>query len=496
MILRKPYAFLIKYFKIIHIVLTLLMIYVVLRMNNILSFIGDYINNVAIIANGPSLVNFSLYLALFLIIGICLALFFLMRYKKKPKLLYIITIAVYVVMFILCAVLMGAFSNLSYEIIDSQTIRLYRDVVRVAIYGEYVMIAVMVIRALGFDIKKFEFESDIEKMNIDVSDNEEFELVVGVDTDKLKQKGRRQLRELKYYVKENKIFVSVIVGVVAVIAVVSILANTLIFNRVYRENQNVKTTYFTMNIKDSYITKLDYSENDVGYNNTSYLIIKVDITGLYDMNYRLTTNEFILDAGGETILPTLKYYEYFTDLGTGYRNQKIEYNETNTYMLVYNVSDSLINKSLVIRYEQSMTNIHKIRLTPTNLDSDSTVSTSNLGETLNYKDTTIGEGSITVSEYEFTRTFTYNNNVTTAGYNKTFLRLPITSTYNTSNLVKYFLNIKYTKNGQEQTATYTNKTPSNVTDTLYLEVSQNITDADSIWLEFDIRDKVYRYNLK
>ena len=70
MILRKPYAFLIKNFRIIHFVLTFLMIYVVYKYNNIAKFIQNYIDNIANTQVATSYVGLLTFLAVILIIGI------------------------------------------------------------------------------------------------------------------------------------------------------------------------------------------------------------------------------------------------------------------------------------------------------------------------------------------------------------------------------------------------------------------------------------------
>ena len=69
MILRKPYAFLIKNFKIIHLILSIRMIYVVYKMSNIANFISDYINNIANSNIATSYIGGLLFLSI-LIIGI------------------------------------------------------------------------------------------------------------------------------------------------------------------------------------------------------------------------------------------------------------------------------------------------------------------------------------------------------------------------------------------------------------------------------------------
>ena len=54
MILRRPYAFLIKHFRLIHLILFILFAYITLKANNILSFFKEYINvngNIEVIAS-------------------------------------------------------------------------------------------------------------------------------------------------------------------------------------------------------------------------------------------------------------------------------------------------------------------------------------------------------------------------------------------------------------------------------------------------------------
>ena len=45
MILRKPYAFLIKHFKLIHLIISALIAFLIARTNKILVFFKDYMNN-------------------------------------------------------------------------------------------------------------------------------------------------------------------------------------------------------------------------------------------------------------------------------------------------------------------------------------------------------------------------------------------------------------------------------------------------------------------
>ena len=242
MILRKPYAFLIKNFKIIHLILSIIMIYVVYKMGNISGFINDYINNIANTRIATSYIGGLIFLATIVIIGISVSLYILMKYKNKPKLLYLITSITYSIILIVLFYLLLSFQTIEKEVLDPKTIRLLRDVVNIVKYPEYVFIVIMLVRTLGFDIKRFDFKSDIEEMNIDVSDNEEVELSVGIDTEKIKTRGRRTIREFKYYVLENKVFVYTIVGVILGIIVISLIVNINFINKVYKEGDNINTS--------------------------------------------------------------------------------------------------------------------------------------------------------------------------------------------------------------------------------------------------------------
>ena len=62
----------------------------------------------------------------------------------------------------------------------------------------------MIIRGLGINFKKFNFDSDISKFEISESDKEEFELNINFDVDTARRERKRKLRYFKYLYKENK----------------------------------------------------------------------------------------------------------------------------------------------------------------------------------------------------------------------------------------------------------------------------------------------------
>ena len=105
MVFRRPYAFLIKHFRLIHIILFILFAYITFKANS------DYI-------------NVWIFIFSILIIGISIIIFFLMRYKKKPKLFYVITSIVSVISIILFLYLYGNIKALESTSMAAREIRL------------------------------------------------------------------------------------------------------------------------------------------------------------------------------------------------------------------------------------------------------------------------------------------------------------------------------------------------------------------------------------
>jgi len=519
MILRKPYAFLIKYFKIIHLMLSIVMIYLAFNVVNISGFITDYINNIANSSIATSYIDVTLFVSIIFIIVTSIILYILMRYKKKPKLLYLITAISYFIIFIMLFFLYSNFKIIEKEVLDPATIRLLRDITNIMLYPQYIFIIMMIVRTLGFDIKKFDFKSDIEDMNISIDDNEEVELTLGVNPDDIKRKGRRTLRELKYYVLENKIFVGVILGVISVIIIVSIILNINLSDKIYNQNEVVTASYFTINVTDSYLATKKANRELIIDNNTTFLIVKYNISALYnyDYEYKLNLDDFLLPIEGNNYTPSLKYCEYFKDIGYCYKNQTLKYNENKSYIFIYNIPNELVNKITNLRYNEGFIYTKKdvvakninIKLTPVNIDNSNLIGTFNINDEITF-DKYIN-GTLKVNSYELGNKFIYKynycdndecvelSNVITNQINKKVLKLDVENKvmdYNNLIFADNFITIKYIYNGKEYTSSINNKTKETMTNSMYFDVDKNIEGASSIWLEIIVRNNKYKYILK
>ena len=85
MVLRKPYAFLIRHFKLIHLLLCIPLIYLVIRTGAIANFLSSYVaaNYYTNVTNIPgTYINYFMYLAIVMVILLVLAIYLLMRQRS------------------------------------------------------------------------------------------------------------------------------------------------------------------------------------------------------------------------------------------------------------------------------------------------------------------------------------------------------------------------------------------------------------------------------
>lgn len=356
MVLRRPYAFLIKHFRLIHIILFLLLAYLAFQANNILKFFKDYIANsinMEIIAS--NYINSFIFISVVIIILLSITIYYLMKYKNKPKRLYAITIISSIVGIIFFIYLTSSIKTLETSIFSARQIRLLRDISRINFWLFLVTSIPILVRGLGFDIKKFDFNKDLEELKLEEKDSEEVEVNVDLSGAKIERKGRQIRRELNYYYKENKFFINIILGVVLLILIIMFPFNKLVIHGTIGENQLMSTNYYNLKVTDSYI-----SEKKRTSINNSYVIVKIDIKGKYN-KYSLNLDNLVLEGKNNKYIPSLKYYNYYSDLGLGYRREYLDTDEYKSYILIYNIDNIDRDSKLIIHY---LAEDKKIKLSP------------------------------------------------------------------------------------------------------------------------------------
>lgn len=360
MILRRPYAFLIKHFRLIHMVLFVLFAYMTYMANNILSFFKEYIEyngNIEVISS--DYISFFIFVSVVLISVISVVIFLLMRYKKKPRILYILLIIVSVISSIIFIYLYNNIRILETGILIAREIRLLRDVSRFNLYVLFVTCIPVLIRGLGFDIKKFNFSSDLHELKLEAKDSEEVEVSVDLSSDGVKRTGRKLTREFGYYYAENKFFINIILSVVGIILFMMFPFNKFILNRNLSEGEILGTGNFNIKVIDSYVSERKRISKD-----NSYVILKVELRGKTS-KYKLDLDEFVLEGKNNNYVPSMKYYYYFSDLGIGYKSQVLDTENYKEYLLIYNIKNEDKDHNFKLNYIDSE---RKIKLSPEILD--------------------------------------------------------------------------------------------------------------------------------
>ena len=360
MILRRPYAFLIKHFRLLHLILFIFMAYITVKAGNILEFFKEYINfngNIEIISS--NYISYFIFISVIVIIAFSLIVFVLMRYKKKPRFLYILIIITSIISLVLFIYLYTNIKALEISSMSGREIRLLRDISRFNYYLLLIMCIPVLIRGLGFDIKKFGFTKDIADLKLEEKDSEEVEVNFDLNSDNIKRTGRKLSRELKYYYIENKFFINIILAVIIIILILIFPFNKFVVNRNLSEGETLSTNYFNIKVNNSYISERKRVSKD-----NSYLIINFSILGKVS-KYSLDLDEIVLEGKENKYVPSFKYYYYFEDIGTGYQQENLDTKKYKDYILIFNIKNEDKDNDFYLTY---LNKEQKIKLNPQNLD--------------------------------------------------------------------------------------------------------------------------------
>lgn len=357
MILKKPYAFLIKHFKLIHLLLLIPLVYLFSKTFSIANFLNIYVKAsyyTSEVDIASHYINYFMYLSTIVIILITLAIYFLMRQKKKDTRFYIFLMIYYLFIFILISITHGILGNIEDASITAQSIRLFRDLSYLFYLPELYFISYAFLRGLGFNIKKFDFESDAKELEINDVDSEEFELIIGENAYKYKRQIRRILRELSYYIRENSLAFGIIVFLSVVIISTFLYLNFGVYNKTYRQTSKIGHNNLIIKVNNSVLSNLDQGGNII--DGKYYMALTLNITNNNKTDTVLDYENFKLEVNKRMISPVLDRGYYFPDFGITYkRGTLIPSGTTNNYVLTYEIDEALINEVIKLKILDEVT---------------------------------------------------------------------------------------------------------------------------------------------
>lgn len=523
MIFRRPFAMLIKNFKVIHIVLTLLMAYTIMKTSAILSFFNEYIaSNSTILGEGlvSSLFNYPMFIAIIFIILISIVVFILMKYKKKKSLFYFFVICVYIYNFALYVFAYNNVKILETGLVGIRTLKVIQDLYITLIILQFYTVIMALIRSTGFNIKKFDFGKDIEELNIVDKDNEEFLVNIEFDSNKFKTNLKKNIRHIKYAYKENKLFANLIILVIIALICTGLYYNIGVYNKVYKENESFKSNNLIMSVANTYVTSRNM-KNDVIFNNNRLVVVKLNIRGISNDTV-LDTSRFYIKKGSERYYVTKDYNNYVKDLGNIYNKEKLN-TEFNYYNIVFKIPNDNL-KDLYLVYNDSNDKNIRVKLSLEDLDMSFNSNNYNLGDEIVFDSNILNKSKITISEFDKSENYVVNYNFcldkNTCYNSNEYITPSITSSVekalirikgsyeeneeinneNFSSLEKLLINnakIVYTINGNNmESYIYKSVKPKKInSDYYYLEIDKNVLYGSDLKLVINIRNQSYIYTL-
>lgn len=544
MILKKPYAFIIKHFKLLHLILTALLSLTIYRLVLIMTFLKEYLVNPVVfdkfsvesyLSSNDILRNIDSLDSLFpllafiiplIIIIISLIILFILYNKRKPFLLYIFTIVFSLVLFILYGISYNLTYSMRTVLVDIRLTNMIKDIYTIIIIIGSVLALFALIRATGFDIKKFNFVKDLQELDISEEDSEEFEVELNVDSNVLRRNFRKKLRTFKYNYVEKKFLINLIVLLVLLFAGFIIYFFIIVHHKEYSQNQTFSTDNFDMQVENVYITNKDYKNNIITDN---YLVV-------VDLKIKSYTSKGkVFDVGNSNLIIGEKEYKHDTkyrdllfDLGVVYDNNLI-YNVESKYLLVYEIPKESINKQMIFRYTlgfdilaSTLKPIYaNVKLNPINLNTNLENKNYSINDEIIIDSSIMRDSKIQLTGYDLNSTMAeyyrfcistkecYDSveyiNPSIGNEEKTLLKIEgkvdnikIKNVYDLYNLIEKFGKIKYRINGfMKRVNVYGKVNPVHSSkDTYYLEIPKEVEQADMLSLEFNIRNIKYEYVLK
>ena len=532
MVLRKPYAFFIKHFKLFHVILATLVIYSIIRMTGVISFIDSYMDsNTGIITVNDFHKVYGVidFIVPIITLAFSLLLLVVMGMKKKPNKFYAFSTLMTLILLIVNIYGYSTLKELTVYWLDVNKINTLGDIYIFVLLGSIVESAVAISRAIGFNVSRFDFNNDILELELSEKDNEEFEVMVDFDVNDLKRDAQKKIRYFKYFLKQNK------KTILWSFAVLVVFIGLFVGFSFYKNKKNVvsiaryKNSYnnFSIALNNSYIVNTDTKGNLL--NDNKYLLV-LDVT--LKNNDSKTDRQFMtgtigINIGEDNYTVVKNYSQAVSDFGIVYTDDKIKTLGETRKLLVFDIPENRLNSTIYFTLrnlrnsEDMFAKIKPIDLTK----KDKTVVEKKITEELVLKDFDNNESKIKFDSYELSNYYSVKYNYCTTSkkcinsleyilpdnsmtnYDKTILKLNGTvniannsNLKNLYNIIKNYGYIEYEVSGKKYTEKngleYISSKKTIQNNTFYIGVNNNILKADKIVLVFTLRNNEYRYTLK
>ena len=522
MVFRKPYAFLIKNFRKVHIVLLILCGFIYYKAMQLDSFISEFISYLTYDSYLEPITKYTsplFYLVAVLIVIIVGSLMVLLRRKEKPWKLYLIPLVDYLLL-ILAFYLIQQFFTSYKGGTSTTTIRAYQNFLFLFRMPQYVTFIILGMRILGLDLKKFNFSADKEFLELDQDDREEFEVSISFDKHALFRLVKRVQRFLGYFYEEHRFLMNILFVVITVLVVGNIFYYFGVEHKTVKEQQVLNANNYLIRINESYFTNKDMSGNRLEAN-SNFVILNLTVRNngvkrAFDAeNFHLVNRNYDYSFSGST------YSNKFSDLGNPYPTRKLNNGEVVTFALIFKVSDKLKSNRFVLYYQQYRNGktayLRKIKLKLNDVSTvDKKIKEKKLGETMVINQIDGDDVEINLESAEFKDQVTYNTEVCDTNFEcrvteevkqitsgRKIIEIPFVSNdFEGQELIDF--SIKYGKikyidsEGMTKEIDVSNALKSNeyLGKYLYIDVPEELEKSNNITLVYTVRNQKYSYKIR
>lgn len=524
MIIRKPYGFLAKHYKLINLIILIPMLYLTLKFGDIGSFFRGYVaskyNTVEVIIADKYITGLT-YLATFAAIISNLFVFVVLRSKKKNGLLYLANSIYYIFLLFMTFLLYSTMNQIETITLDATYINFIRDLATMIPLPSYVLIAIVFTNAIGFNFKTMRFDNKLD-LQLSDDDDDEMELKLNNEGYILKRQAVHSIRELKYYFFENRFVITCIGVVILLIICSSIYMNYEVYNKKYNIYQAFALdNAFTMTLKESYITNVNM-RGEIINRGSYFLIVKIGITNNSREDKVMDKKNFRLYCGSEAMYPSYDRSFNFMDVATNYQGTPVKGETSDDYIFAYELTEKQLRNyyemkilSDIRREEGKLIPTYKIiKIRPSDIIKEQNIGEAKVGTEINLKDTTLKNTIFTIESAQLLDKFSYSydscvrdncvglNNMIVPTQGKVYLVIRDNIIYDQT--VSYYRNgrrdiledfgtIVYEVKRKGELHTYTsklsNRTPENKQGYKVYEINNLVTQAETVDLQLTIRNK-------
>ena len=523
MIFRRPDAFIIKHIKLFHAIVFLCLAYLLFKTSNISTFYQNVATTKSIIgtSNIPELFSIYMFLCIATSIIITVVIMLLLIKKEKKFTFYLVSLIIFIS--VLVFYIMSYSNILKMQKLDvaATTYLAYGDFAKIIFYILSVWVFIFLFKATGFDFKTFSIGKNVFGVDFTEADSEEVEINFEIDSNEIKTKRNRQIRELKYLYFENR-FKIILVLTVFIIALGIFTYKTIENNKEIYYSFDREFTALNYNIKfdNVYMTSYDYKGNKLTSNGV-YLILMFKIKKNIESDVGFNPSNVSIVINDTQYYIDDKHWEDFLDFGNAYKEQKLT-NEYVDYFLVYEIPYEFSAKEIIVlvpsgfNYKSNKYSYYKIKTAYQEISDKPTNREYYIGEEMNIDSYGVKDNikisSVDIqTKYKIVVPKKINDQdydvveyiVPTASDNeeKAIMKIIFEEKENNINfdtLLTRYGKIYYQKNGENMEGSFysfINPTLHKETNTYYIQVSKQVLSGQNRSIRIKIRDQIYTYKI-